>query len=93
MACAHEYTKANLAFAQSIFPHSEAIKKRAQNIDDLLHNEGASVPCLFGLEQETNPFLLALREPYTQELAQKFALLAQDHTAIIAALRRAKDQF
>jgi hydroxyacylglutathione hydrolase len=93
MACAHEYTKANLAFAKTIFPNNEAILQRDQMIDGLLNDEGSSVPCLFGLEQKTNPFLLALSEPHRSLLANKFGLNSEDLVSIVGMLRKAKDDF
>lgn len=93
MACAHEYTKANLRFAEEIFSDHKAIKERSLATDELLAKEGSTVPCLFALEFETNPFLLALKQPYQSRLAQKFGLNSQDLTGIIANLRKAKDDF
>ena len=93
MACAHEYTKANLAFARAIFPEDQEILQRSENIDALLAQEGSSVPCLFGIEQKTNPFLLALKPPFSTKLAKRFGLMEKDLTAIVGALRQAKDDF
>lgn len=93
MACAHEYTKNNLRFAQSIFPDHEPIERRLVEIDELIANEGASIPCFFAEEHETNPFLLALSEPYKSIIARTFDQDSTDLAAVIAALRRAKDNF
>lgn len=93
MACAHEYTKANLAFAEHIFPQDKDIRERAKAIDDLLAKEGSSVPCFFGLEQKTNPFLLALKPPFSTQLAKRFGLKEEDLKDIVGALRKAKDDF
>lgn len=93
MACAHEYTKANLAFAQAIFPSQIDISERAQSVNDLIEREGSTVPCTFGLEHKTNPFLLALRSPYCEQLAERFSLKADDLRAIVGELRTLKDNF
>lgn len=93
MICAHEYTASNLKFALNIFPHNQAIKDRAQAIDQLMLREGSSVPCLFKEEFATNPFLLALHDPGREILAKKFSLDKDNLTAILGALRTAKDMF
>ena len=93
MACAHEYTKDNLSFALKMLPDHQDIITRLNNIDDLLFKEGASIPCFFSLELKTNPFLLALTEPYTKGFAKKFGLKSNELSAVLYALRNAKDQF
>lgn len=92
MACAHEYTAANLAFAQTIFSDSPEIQKRCQEIDALIEREGASVPCLFKDEHKTNPFLLAL-DSRRAFLAKKYGVDVEDLPAIVGALRKEKDNF
>ncbi len=93
MACGHEYTKANLAFARAMLPHVPAIEKRAASIDGLIAEDGSTVPCLFRLEHDTNPFLLAVIEPHRSFLARKFGVDANDLAAVVGALRVAKDNF
>ncbi len=93
MACAHEYTKSNLAFARALFPEHPAIVQRYNTIEHMLAEEGASIPCRFDLEHDTNPFLLALSEPYRTLLGQRFNLASHDEVSIIGALRAAKDAF
>lgn len=93
MACAHEYTKSNLSFARTMFPNHEAIEARWAAIDGMLSDEGASVPCLMGVEHETNPFLLVLKEPYRSLIARRFGVALDDLVATVGALRSAKDSF
>lgn len=93
VACAHEYTKANLRFAVEMFPDNGEISKRLQDVDDLLCNEGSSIPCFFELEHMTNPFILALRDPERGLLAKRFGIDPEDLCSIVAALRKAKDEF
>lgn len=93
MACAHEYTKANLLFAKATFAHDLAISQRLNEVDSLLAKEGSTLPCSFGLEQKTNPFLLALKPPFSTMLAKRFSLNEEDLRSIVGALRQAKDDF
>lgn len=57
--CAHEYTKANAAFALSVDPDNEALKKRAREVDDLRARNAPTVPTTLAQELLTNPFLRA----------------------------------
>lgn len=79
IACAHEYTKSNLLFARHAFPDVDAIANRLAGFETTMGAARSSVPSTLGLEQATNPFLLALRQP--------------DPAAKAFALRREKDTF
>jgi hydroxyacylglutathione hydrolase len=92
MACAHEYTAANLRFAKEIFSQNSDIDNRSKGIEALLKREGASVPCFFGDEHKTNPFLLAV-DTERNSIAQRYAVNPNDLPAVVGALRHAKDIF
>lgn len=55
--CAHEYTLANLEFADRVEPESAAIAQRKQAVSDLRELGRPSVPSRLGEEMATNPFL------------------------------------
>ena len=58
--CAHEYTEANLEWAQSIEPENNAIKERLSLLIKNKNNENfLSIPSTIKLERETNLFLRA----------------------------------
>ncbi|PQA88764.1 hydroxyacylglutathione hydrolase [Hyphococcus luteus] len=57
--CAHEYTKANAAFALSVDPDNDDLKKRAEEVDALRAKGTPTVPTTVALELATNPFLRA----------------------------------
>lgn len=57
--CAHEYTKANAAFALTVDPANEALKARAQDVDRKRAQNIPTVPTTVALELATNPFLRA----------------------------------
>ena len=61
VACAHEYTASNLAFAVAVAGHKDAVRQRAADLDRVKGASRSSVPSRLGLERRTNPFLLALR--------------------------------
>ncbi|NVD44004.1 hydroxyacylglutathione hydrolase [Qipengyuania atrilutea] len=85
--CAHEYTKANAAFALHADPDNEALRAYASDVDAKRARDEATVPTKLKRELECNPFLRA-DEPVIQE---KWGGNAPHET--FAALRAAKDAF
>ena len=57
--CAHEYTQANAAFAVTVDPMNDALKKRAAEIDQLRADGIPTVPTNVAVELATNPFMRA----------------------------------
>lgn len=92
MACAHEYTASNLAFAAHVAPENAAILARAAGLDALRVAQGSSVPCLLAEEHATNPFLRAV-EPAGAEVDAVLGLTAPSAAERAGALRAAKDAF
>lgn len=57
--CAHEYTKANAAFALTVDPQNSTLKTRAAEVDALRAKNIPTVPTTVARERATNPFLRA----------------------------------
>ena len=57
--CAHEYTKANAAFAITVDPQNDALKARVKDVDRKRAQNIPTVPTTVALELDTNPFLRA----------------------------------
>lgn len=55
--CAHEYTMANLRFAQAVEPGNVALQQRIVREQDKRDQRLPTVPSTIALERETNPFL------------------------------------
>ena len=55
--CGHEYTKSNLQFSVEVEPENNDLVKRNTEIDNLIMENGSSLPSSIGLEKKTNPFL------------------------------------
>ncbi len=55
--CAHEYTLANLAFAQHIEPNNSEISKYINYVKKLLEEQKPSIPTVLSDEKKINPFL------------------------------------
>ncbi len=56
--CAHEYTLANLNFAQHAFPEHAGIRARLTTVKAMRAQGIMTVPSSIDLERQTNPFLL-----------------------------------
>lgn len=90
--CTHEYTQANLRFAQAVEPDNLALKQRAQSADDVRANDQPTLPSTLALELATNPFLR------TAQSAVRAAAMGRDAQSanevdVFASIRRWKDQF
>ena len=55
--CTHEYTLANLKFAESVEPENPAILNRVAEVTKLREQGLASLPSTIDAEQQFNPFL------------------------------------
>jgi len=55
--CAHEYTEANLRFAEHVEPNNKDIKQRLQEVQNLRQTNTITIPSLLESELKTNPFL------------------------------------
>lgn len=55
--CTHEYTLANLRFAQAVEPDNADIRVRLEVVEDLRSGGQITLPTTLALEKRTNPFL------------------------------------
>lgn len=91
--CAHEYTLSNIAFAQTVEPHNEALQARAKEAALRRHQGLATVPSRMDLERDTNPFLRCHESAVAQAVATHTGTLPADTVAVFAALRQWKNSF
>jgi len=70
--CAHEYTLANLGFAEWVEPESVAIRRRIERDSATRRRNEPTVPSLLADELETNPFLRS-HIPQVIEAAERHA--------------------
>jgi hydroxyacylglutathione hydrolase len=90
--CAHEYTLANLGFAQWVEPDNRDLLARIAVAQHLRERGEPTVPSPLSLERTTNPFLRTT-EPAVVAAAEAFAGSdLADETAVFTALRRWKDE-
>ncbi|MGB3726551.1 MAG: hydroxyacylglutathione hydrolase [Glaciecola sp.] len=97
VCCTHEYTAANVAFAQSIEPHNEALHGYQQWVVEQRTNNKITLPSTIAQQHEINPFLRchiksvqqAVLDPYTNACSNN----TETEVATFAALRKRKDDF
>jgi hydroxyacylglutathione hydrolase len=91
--CTHEYTLANLRFAQAVEPENTYITARIETCTQLRVKNIPTVPGTLACEKTTNPFL----RTHVDEVifaAEKFAGHKLDHAVdVFTVLRKWKDQF
>ncbi len=87
--CAHEYTKANAAFALTVDPQNQDLRARAAEVERLRAKGVPTVPTSVGAEQATNPFLRAENE----QLKAAIGMTGANAVETFAETRRRKDSF
>jgi hydroxyacylglutathione hydrolase len=90
--CAHEYTLANLGFAEWVEPDNMAVKERLLQVRALRSEGRATVPSTLAVELRTNPFLRVGR-PEVRRAAEAYAGRAlSDDAETFAVVRGWKDR-
>jgi len=87
--CAHEYTKANAAFALTVDPANETLIRRAKHVERLRAQNIPTVPTTVALELATNPFLRASDDALQAALNMRGAAAVD----VFARTRALKDAF
>lgn len=91
--CAHEYTQANLAFAQTVEPSNQAIARRIESVAALRNNKQPSLPSMLSEELATNPFLRCAKTEIAQSANAYADISVTTEIDVFTVLRRWKDQF
>lgn len=91
--CAHEYTQANLRFAEAVEADNEALQQRIEETRAMRAKDQATVPSLIDDELATNPFLRS-DLPQIKKAAEQFSgRPLTDAESVFTVLRQWKDQF
>ncbi|GAB4296225.1 MAG: hydroxyacylglutathione hydrolase [Methylophaga sp.] len=91
--CAHEYTEANLRFAETVDPGNKALQQRIINTRRTRKQGLPTVPSLMADELATNPFLRS-HLPEIKKAAEQFAgRPLSDSQDVFTTLRHWKDVF
>jgi hydroxyacylglutathione hydrolase len=91
--CGHEYTQANLKFAQRVEPHNPILHDRIQQVAALRAQQLPTVPATLALEKQTNPFLRC-HLPAVKTAAEHYAgRKLQRPVDVFAVVREWKNTF
>jgi hydroxyacylglutathione hydrolase len=91
--CGHEYTGANLRFAQAVEPDNADVAQHAEQVAALRRSDTPSLPSTLAVERRINPFLRC-DEPTVREAAgRRAAQPLASRVDVFAAVRRWKDEF
>ncbi|MEQ9462984.1 MAG: hydroxyacylglutathione hydrolase [Haliea sp.] len=91
--CAHEYTQANLRFAQAVEPDNGELARRAAAAAGTRQRGEPTVPSEIGLERATNPFLRCEEPALVAALKRQGKWQGEKPEEVFAALRAWKDDF
>lgn len=91
--CAHEYTRANLAFAKTVEPGNAAIDERMAVVERQLASGQPSVPTRLADEWATNPFLRWDQTAVISAASKWAGRPLTNPEDVFATVRRWKDQF
>ena len=86
--CGHEYTAANLRFAQAVEPDNAAVREKAEDVARRRARGEPTASSTLGEELETNPFLRSA----ASAIRARFPAAASE-AEVFAALRAEKDGF
>jgi hydroxyacylglutathione hydrolase len=91
--CAHEYTAANLRFAELVEPENQAIQERKKNVAQQMAQQIPTLPSQLLLEKMTNPFLRCHKSAVINAVQSQSQETSTDPVKIFQALRAWKDNF
>ncbi len=91
--CAHEYTMANLAFAQAVEPDNRQLAQRIADAGATRARNEPTVPSTLALELATNPFLRCSEPELLASLKSQGKLGDETPAAVFATVRGWKDSF
>ncbi|WP_299806780.1 hydroxyacylglutathione hydrolase [uncultured Shewanella sp.] len=93
VCCAHEYTLANLAFANTVEPNNATLIDYTQKAHALRAQSKPTLPSSIGQEKAINPFLRSDSEEIWQSLSIQFQQPIDNPLQSFSLLRQWKDNF
>jgi len=91
--CGHEYTAANLRFAQAVEPDNAAVREHAARVHQWRSHKRPSLPSTIGLERHINPFLRCAETSVRRAAEAHAGKVLDSATEVFATVRRWKDEF
>ena len=91
--CTHEYTLANLQFANAAEPDNLELQQRTTTAKDTRKRNQPTLPSSIGMELATNPFLRCSQESLLRSAATQSGNQVTDPVSVFTTLRHWKDNF
>ena len=91
--CAHEYTSANLHFANAVEPNNSVLQQRIHQVKEKRAQSQPTVPSLLSDELATNPFLRCSHTSVQTAASQQAGKPLSNPVDVFAAIRHWKDHF
>ena len=93
VCCGHEYTVANAAFARTVDPENEALRRRSEEASAMRADGRATLPTTLADERACNPFLRIDAPGVRASITARLGRAPSDRVEAFAELRRWKDGF
>ncbi len=91
--CGHEYTQANLRFAQAVEPDNAEAADYARQVRALRVSGRPTLPSTIGLEKRVNPFLRSRVENVRLSAERRSGKVLRSAVEVFAVIRGWKDSF
>jgi hydroxyacylglutathione hydrolase len=91
--CTHEYTMANIAFAEAVEPNNQALMAYKHWAKQQRENNTATLPSSIQKELAVNPFLRCHSAELASNVSQNMGTTLMSEQATFASLRSWKDNF
>ncbi len=91
--CAHEYTLANLRFAQAVEPDNADIAAYRREVEARLAHDEPTLPSTLEREWRINPFLRSAVPEVRAKIEEHAGIVLPDSLSVFAAVRSWKDNF
>ncbi len=91
--CGHEYTGANLRFAQAVEPDNDDVVQHTVQVAALRRDDTPSLPTTLAVERRINPFLRCDQPTVQAAASRRVAQPLASRVEVFAAVRRWKDEF
>lgn len=93
MYCGHEYTGANLRFAQAVEPANADVAAHVEKVAALRRDDTPSLPSTLAVEKRINPFLRCDQPAVQAAARRRVEQPLASRVEVFAAVRRWKDEF
>ena len=91
--CAHEYTLANLAFADAVEPTNQRLQRRIERDSELRQQDRPTLPSTIADELHTNPFLRCGEDSVISSARRHSGQACANPEQVFAVVRSWKDNF